>query len=193
MRPTDLLRVEHDQIDKGLQVLSAMCDLLRHGRPVPTASVWKLVEFFRAFADVCHHAKEEQALFPALERARLAQIGQSNVPSLVDEHRRGHELLKALEEQIPMLGASEGARHLFIDAAGEYQRVLARHVELENETLFPMAERFLGDALTRDVAAHFARIERGLIAAGVKERLEGWLEELAREFLPKGTGPSASR
>ena len=71
MLATDDLRAEHEGILRMLAVLEAMAGKLG-GPEAPPPAQWEAVlEFLRVFADKCHHGKEEDVLFPALEKAGM--------------------------------------------------------------------------------------------------------------------------
>ena len=46
-----------------------------------------------------------------------------------------------------------------ISAAGEYIALLRHHIQKEDQVLFPMAERLLGERVMDEVTAQFERIE----------------------------------
>jgi hemerythrin-like domain-containing protein len=51
-----------------LRALDVTAQLLQNGKPVPAAILNQSIEFTKNFMLVCHHGKEEETLFPALER-----------------------------------------------------------------------------------------------------------------------------
>lgn len=63
---------------------------------VPVEPLEQLLNFFRVFADLCHHGKEEQYLFPALEAAGIPrESGPAGV--MLAEHAEGPRLRAAYE------------------------------------------------------------------------------------------------
>ena len=56
--PTDILRDEHRVILGALTTLERAVDRLAAGRTLPEGGWDQTVEWFRAFADRNHHAKE---------------------------------------------------------------------------------------------------------------------------------------
>jgi hemerythrin-like domain-containing protein len=63
-KATEVLSDEHRVIERVLAVLQKLTT-----RPVENSlDCWrKALDFFSHFADQCHHFKEEQVLFPAME------------------------------------------------------------------------------------------------------------------------------
>jgi hemerythrin-like domain-containing protein len=62
-KATEALKADHRVIER----VSGVLEKLMQSPAVPL-EVWeKAVDFIRHFADRCHHLKEEEILFPALE------------------------------------------------------------------------------------------------------------------------------
>ena len=71
MNATDQLRAEHEGILTMLQILERISEQMNSGKQADTAHLGKIVEFLQVFADKCHHGKEEDILFPALEKVGI--------------------------------------------------------------------------------------------------------------------------
>jgi hemerythrin-like domain-containing protein len=182
MRPTDILRDEHRHILTALSVLGVLGDRAEHGRDVPAADVARLVEFFRSFADRCHHEKEEHALFPALE-ARGLQRRAGPVGVMMREHEEGRGLLRVVAECAPGAEGDAAARARFAYAVRSYDDLLGGHIHKENEILFHMAEGLLDDADDARITTLFARYDTEELGAGERDRLLGTVADLSRSYL----------
>ena len=64
MQPTDILMQEHRVIEQVLSCLEAMAERCAAGQALDVQSAEQALDFFRTFADRCHHGKEED-LWPA--------------------------------------------------------------------------------------------------------------------------------
>jgi hemerythrin-like domain-containing protein len=133
MKATQLLMEEHQIILRALDVLEAFAN---RGQPPPPA----LLEFFTDFADVHHHGKEEEILFPALEEAGFPHDA-GPVAVMLHEHVQGRSLIALLKDPSQ-----------FADAALAYSAMLRAHIEKENQILFPMADRAVEDQQRVDQA-----------------------------------------
>jgi len=133
MKATQLLMEEHQIILRALDVLEAFAN---RGQPPPPA----LLEFFTDFADVHHHGKEEEILFPALVEAGFPRDA-GPVGVMLHEHTQGRRLIAALSDPAQ-----------FSDAALAYSAMLRAHIEKENQILFPMADRAVEDQRRVDQA-----------------------------------------
>ncbi|MEM4237853.1 MAG: hemerythrin domain-containing protein, partial [Candidatus Nitrosocaldaceae archaeon] len=66
MSATLSLRKDHEVIEKALKALDTTVSLFKDGNDVPIAILNDTVDFVTNFIDRCHHSKEEDGLFPAL-------------------------------------------------------------------------------------------------------------------------------
>src|SRR3989304_1422677 len=98
---TGVLRQEHDAILRMLEVAEAVARQLDRGENVPADTLAGLLEFFRLFADRCHHGKEEDLLFPLLEKKGLPRAG-GPLGGMLGEHERGRPPVRR------MGGAADG-------------------------------------------------------------------------------------
>ena len=64
---TQRLREEHVWILRVADVLERLVEASEAGAAMDFEAVEDCVTFVRLFADACHHGKEEDLLFPALE------------------------------------------------------------------------------------------------------------------------------
>ncbi len=157
MRPTEILREEHQVILSVLSCLeTALADCQAQGK-ADSESFPRFVFFFRKFADHWHHGKEEDLLFPALERAGMpATPGPLAVMRY--EHDQGRALVAAMAEHVE--GAMQGeATHLYglIQAGESFLELLRNHIAKEDRVLFGMADRLLSAEQTRALLEAYAR------------------------------------
>src|SRR3972149_5176349 len=144
MEATQQLRDEHEGIKLMLRILEAVSKKAASGAPVPQKDLDAIAEFLSAFADKCHHGKEEEYLFPALERVGIPRHG-GPIGVMLQEHDHGREIIARLKEAFSEYGSGgKGAGAEIAKAAGEYVALLTEHIEKENEVLFRMAEARIG-------------------------------------------------
>ncbi|HVP22916.1 MAG TPA: hemerythrin domain-containing protein, partial [Conexivisphaerales archaeon] len=75
MGPLEDLRAEHEGILLMLRILEGVCARLVPGGRLDVTHLDQIMEFFVVFVDKCHHGKEEEFLFPALEEAGVPREG----------------------------------------------------------------------------------------------------------------------
>jgi len=185
MQATQELRDEHEGIKIALAVLNTMADEIEDGRDVNLDDVEQLVDFLKTFADRCHHGKEEDLLFPALEEAGVANE-DGPIGVMLTEHTHGREYIRAMSDAL--CGLREGdkdARTIFALAAHGYANLLTSHIVKENTVLFPMADQILPADEQARLKEGFDRIEQERIGPGVHERYHALLDRLEEKYLKK--------
>jgi len=176
MNPTERLVKEHEKILAVLDLQDTLSAGIQRGEHPPADLCEQIVMFMRVFADDRHHHKEEDLLFPALERAGMPRNG-GPVGVMLHEHEIGRGLMARMAEAASRwaTGDAEGLS-AFAIAAKEHAALLRSHIQKENQILFPMAERFLDAETKRDLAAQFAARDE---ARGEKDRPGALLAERA--------------
>ncbi len=181
MRTVDILMHEHRVVEQGLAVLEAMAGRLARGQGVPADEVGAMLDFFRDFVDGCHHAKEEQSLFPALVERGVPREG-GPVGVMLSEHDQGRSLQRQMREALPRLASDAGARNRFAQAVQDYATLLRQHIMKEDNVLFQMAERVLTPEDDRRLGEAFDRHEREEMGPGTHQRFHALIDRLAAEY-----------
>ncbi|MBP7734391.1 MAG: hemerythrin domain-containing protein [Spirochaetes bacterium] len=184
MKATDILREEHDLILVMLQVVDSACARIEEGEGADPSHLADMIDFIQNFADRCHHAKEENLLFPALRKTGL---GGDNGPIgvMLAEHSEGRYFVKGMKEALEEMKAGDTmASERFIADAGGYVKLLDGHIMKENNILFRMADERLTDTQQKELLEGFDRVEREEIGAGVHEKYHDMLHRLRDIYLP---------
>lgn len=176
--PTEALRAEHERILEVLEAFEETAERAERGG-ITWEALEEFLAFFRLYVGACHHGKEEDLLFPALEERGLPASG-GPLAVMLEEHRKGRELVEAMSLELPR--AREGAAGAAVrlaDAAREYVDLLRRHIGKENPAVFDAADRLLtGPACRRLCEAFGSADEQGFDGRSVVE-----LERLAERLL----------
>ena len=144
-----------------------------------------LLEFFRLFADRCHHGKEEDLLFPLLQAKGMPRDG-GPIGVMLAEHDQGRSLVKQMAEASEAYKTKvSGAGGRWAEAARGYCALLRGHIDKENDVLFVMAERLLSPGEQGELAEGFEKIVVEKMGAGTHERLHAMMDKMVAEFLPK--------
>jgi hemerythrin-like domain-containing protein len=182
MQPTEVLSHEHRIIEQVLACLERMtqeCTL--HGRLDPQPAR-EAVDFFRTFADRCHHGKEEAHLFPAMEAAGSPrQCGPTAV--MLREHELGRLRVREMATAIDAAASGQAdALQRFVDSARAYVELLREHIEKEDHCLFPMANQLLTEKDQQDLTAAFGRVEAEEMGEGTHETYLKIANALAQQY-----------
>jgi hemerythrin-like domain-containing protein len=163
-----MLRQEHEVILRALALMERLGQALQTGATVDRAALKWLIDFFSTFADRCHHGKEEQHLFPAMERHGIPREG-GPLGVMLHEHEEGRAFLRAM---------AKGDDREVAGAIRGYATLLRAHIDKENGVLFPMAEQILPAEEQRELLHAFEAVEQTVAGPGVHERLLARLTEL---------------
>jgi hemerythrin-like domain-containing protein len=179
--PTDQLRQEHELVLLVVEAMEREVAFIGRTGQVHADDIAKMVDFTRHFTDGCHHAKEEQVLFPLLERTDPAAGGPVSV--MLSEHEAGRAAIGTIAANLPAAGTDPAARRAVAENLALYAQLLRLHINKENMVLFPLADRVLGEQDRRELTVAFERVETEETGLGAHERYH----ELAREL---AAGPS---
>ena len=177
--PSAVLKDEHKIILRVVGVLSRLVERSQSGDGFERESLLRCVEFFRLFADACHHAKEEDLLFPLLESRGLPREG-GPIGVMLEEHKMARALTQQMADALES-GESDSVQQ-FHDAALNYIQLLTQHIYKEDNILFDMGDRVMtGDDQTA-LCAKFC--EAGCRSFGGKKRdeLAGIADELEEKW-----------
>ncbi|RJQ66406.1 MAG: hemerythrin [Desulfobacteraceae bacterium] len=141
-----------------------------------------LLDFFRTFVDTCHHGKEESGLFPALEQVGVSRQG-GPIGVMLNEHEQGRthlrEMARALKDH--EAGRPQSAER-FSMHAGEYIDVLKRHIQKEDQVLFPLAAERLPASTAAQLETKFKQIEAEVVGVGKHEQYHTMLDIFMEKY-----------
>lgn len=179
-----ILSGEHRVILQLLDVLQRVAEVTRTSGKIPELHARQILEVLRTFADTCHHGKEEEILFPALE-ALVPGFGPTQV--MRAEHVDGRIHIKAMSAAVESGQPGAYAQH-----ALAYVDLLRRHINKEDEILFRMAQTMLSQAQDAELIAAFRRAEHDDMGSGTHERMLGIADALADAYgVPRASADPA--
>lgn len=183
MRPTEVLVEEHKAIKTMLRILTAISKQLEVGKTVPPKHFDMILELIKLFADKCHHGKEEDLLFPAMERAGIPREG-GPLGVMLTEHGFGREFVKGMSESVEKLKQGDyTAAAAFVENARGYVKLLSQHIDKEDNVLYPMADKLIPAKKQEELVVGFERVEEERMGPGKHEELHGKLDQLVSVYL----------
>lgn len=181
---TSVLRDEHKAILKMLDATEEIARRIQKGLAVAPEMLSGLLEFFRTFADRCHHGKEEDCLFPLLEQKGLPRDA-GPIGVMLHEHGQGRELIRNMAEASEAFASGrKDAAMQWADAALGYTALLRAHIAKENDVLFVMADRLLAKSDQASLLEAFEKVEIDKLGTGTHERLHALMDRLLGEIFP---------
>src|SRR5262245_60171244 len=160
--PLQNLKHEHRVIERALRALEGLCLRLEWGASVPASALGQFVEFITDFANRFHHGKEEEYLFPVLERRGLL-LKNDSLAAFHREHQIERELTLQMQLAVAEYENVEPeSRQHFVEAASRYTNHMIKHIRAEDSILFRLANEVLDDDDRSDLRDGFKRAERWL-------------------------------
>ncbi len=181
MHPIEHLVKEHQLIAKAVSVTKAFRNEIDAGGPIRPRRYWKLVDFWSTYADIVHHGKEEQLLFPAIvELSKHAEYG-TTIDKLVEEHMYLLGYISDLRRWArPMFTGDRAARERVIRSLDGYLDLIVPHVKLEDEELFPAVVDILSKKELNELAKEFKALD-----ARVSPNVHSYYHDIIENLMKK--------
>ena len=138
---TESLRKDHDLIEKVVKTMDVTLQLLKSGKTIPESILMPVVDFSKNFTDVCHHGKEEESFFPALEKTGMPRH-MGPIAVMLMEHEMTRQIASRMEASAKEYLQTGSSQKLASDMQ-EYIEHVAQHLWKENNRLFVIAEMML--------------------------------------------------
>ncbi|MDP3981095.1 MAG: hemerythrin domain-containing protein [Chlamydiota bacterium] len=192
MKATDILMNEHRVIEKVLHCLSQLIERFETKQETYPEEADKMIYFFRNYADLCHHGKEENQLFPLMEQK---DFSSNNGPTAVmrHEHEEGRALIRNMDTAIQsaLQGQTQSYQN-FIDNARKYLVLLSSHISKEDHCLFPMADSSLNESEQSHLLDLFKHVDEVEIPHGTSETCLQIANDLTHQFSAPSINKSSS-
>jgi hemerythrin-like domain-containing protein len=182
MNPTEDLIHEHKAIKVMLSIMSKIAEDIKTNKGFDINDIERMIDFLKTFADKCHHGKEETALFPALV---IAGIQEENGPIgvMLHEHTIGRGYIKELSKSVENCKiGNEFPDELIADSLTNYVDLLQNHIKKEENILFPLANKVLGEEKQNEIFEQFEKIEEEVVGHGVHEQYHELLNQLKSKY-----------
>ncbi len=157
--PTEMLKEDHQHVLKKLDDLEEITHQLDKKGQV-SAKLKELAAFFKTEFWV-HFTKEEEALFPEIEKFIPRESGPIGV--MLIEHEDLRNTNSRLQPAIASYlkdGDNAAAREVIQRDGTHFIETLRDHIDKEDNILFMMADMHLDQAQIDKVAKGFAKIDR---------------------------------
>jgi hemerythrin-like domain-containing protein len=170
---------EHRAILIALDVIEKMVERVQSDSSMDYKDIEDMIGFLKVFADKCHHGKEEEFLFPALEKAGVKKEN-GPIGVMLAQHKQGREFIGQMQKSIEHRTIQKQA---FVNAASSYVTLLRMHIEKEDTKLFPMSDTLLSAPIQQRLLQDFETLEKNVIGEGRHEELHVLLEKFRKKYL----------
>ncbi len=141
MKISEMLREEHELIERYLNTMNGILVNLEQGDEVSDETLNILLAFFRDFFVGYHQRKEEELLFGVLEENGVFKETLP-IEEMLHDHRKINILLKRIENLTPSV-ESETRRKTLAQSMDKFVRALRCHSRREDRVLYPMGDRLI--------------------------------------------------
>ena len=161
---------EHRTIRQVLEVLQAQIDLFERAEQPDYELIREIIDYFRTFADLCHHPKEDLILHRLKTRDIASAQPFENLEALheVISERLG-DFSRAISRV--MMGV-EVPREALVSLARDFISGEHAHMDAEEEHFFPTAEQKLSPADWSDIDKIVADFRDPLLAPPATNRFQ---------------------
>lgn len=178
MTATEVLRHEHNIIMKVLGAGRREAEAITDSGKMNVEKLDKILDFCRVFLDQCHHGKEEEYLFPTMEK-RGVPADKGPIAVMLHEHEGGRNTVKAISEALARAKQGDAAATEAVAAnLAILDEHLRSHINKENEVLFPMADKVFTPEDQQALMASFEKHKAEEIGEGVHEKYHQLAHEL---------------
>ncbi len=126
-----------------INALKTISSLLNNGKQIPDSIFNQPIDFSINFTNTCHHGKEEEFLFPALESKGML-IEDGPIARMLYEHQITKNLAESIIKSTKNYVAHGDYKDLVKDI-DKYVQHVSLHLSKENQRLFAMADIILKD------------------------------------------------
>jgi hemerythrin-like domain-containing protein len=95
--PIGYLMLEHRLIERMVKIMAQKLSKMKEKNKVGPDFITTAIDFLRAYADKCHHGKEEDILFKELLDKKISSEHKRAVEELIEEHKKGRVVVGKLE------------------------------------------------------------------------------------------------
>lgn len=170
---------EHRVIEVVLDCLDRLADNCEAGHSFDVEAASQAIDFFRVFADECHHGKEEDILFPLMESRGFPRHG-GPTGVMLQEHELGRRRVGAMAEAVKEFSLGDLAgKIVFVEHARAFSALLREHIQKEDHCLFRMADQALSPDDQDDLSRSFDRVEAERMGRQRREQYVGTAYALA--------------
>jgi len=147
MLPIGILMREHRIIERLMPPIRKAVEAGRREGRIDHRFVDQTLDVLKVYADRCHHGKEEDVLFAALEGKPLTGAHRALMTELREEHRLGRLKVRELDGALRAHAEGDGAAlTVILDRLEFLASFYPRHILKEDREFFFPAMAYLDDA-----------------------------------------------
>lgn len=163
MMPIGPLMVEHRVIEKILELMRRQSVQIEKTKSVESGFIEVVVDFFRIYADRCHHGKEEDILFRELGKKKLTSDHQKMMQQLIEEHVYARKTVTKLENANEKCVKEDSQAIDVSKILTELVNFYPVHIEKEDKQFFFPCMEYFKEQEQEDMLQEFWNFDRKMI------------------------------
>lgn len=168
MQPIGPLMIEHRLIERAVPIMQREVKRLEKEKTMNRGFVSEIVDFFRTYADHCHHGKEEDILFKALSKKKISAEHKRIMEELLSEHVYGRKVVGQLLEAKDATG--------IVDQLKKLIELYPKHIEKEDKHFFIPVMKYFNTQEQKTMLGQMWEFDKKLIHEKYEQILKGMEE-----------------
>lgn len=185
MKATQILMEEHRVVERVISAMEIAVQRLERGEELRPAFFINAALFIKNFADGCHHHKEEDILFVAMNAAGMPS-DNGPLAVMLAEHAQRRAFTAAMKTAAESWEKGDPrTKPVVAHNARGYVNLLRYHIQKEDKILFPMAEKAIPTQQQDQVDADFEEAGEKESTTGVQDKFRALADVLEKESVRK--------
>ncbi len=174
MMPAGPLMIEHRLIERMVGLLKIQKKNIEQNNKADVIFLCRAVDFFRSYADRCHHGKEEDILFKALAEKRISEGHAVILDELLKEHVNARKIVGRLAGAVDGYHNGGLAKSLedIKECLGELTQLYPAHIEKEDKHFFLPCMDYFSKQERDSMLERFWKFDQQLIHEKYKKVVE---------------------
>ncbi len=178
MTPSDILSHEIDVINGMLEILCVMHQDLSQNKPVNLRDLKKVINFFRVYVHQSHNKKEQDILFPELEKYGISQ-NDGIIKDMVSENQLAEFYISALMKLLKDVeNEPVHAKGKLVSLMEKYLTLEKNHLHKEQFFILPLCKQEVPEDKKDRLATEFNLSDESEFGAGMTAKFHDACEQL---------------
>jgi hemerythrin-like domain-containing protein len=172
MLPIGPLMIEHRLIERMIALLKERGDRIERENDIDAVFLATAIDFIRTYVDRCHHGKEEEIFYRALDKKALSDEHRRILEEILDEHRQSRKALAELEDANgKFFKGDRGSLSRIIGTIRFFVELYPRHIDKEDRHFFLPCMAYFSQEEKDEMLAREHEFDRNLFHQLYKEKV----------------------
>ena len=176
MQPIGPLMHEHRLIERMVDLIRKQAESIQRGGEPDSRFIADAVDFFRVYADRCHHGKEEELLFKELLNKEITIDLLAIMKELIQEHKQGRLMVGSLYQANQSHMKQSDDLVLVMDLLKKLSSFYPKHIEKEDKHFFFPVMEYFTRAEMDHMLKKFYEFDQQMIHDLFEDKVKQWEE-----------------